>query len=226
VDGFHAVPVDHFPYVIGDFTLGLHFLTVEDVDSIAEKFEVFFEVTTPEQLLVDAGADQNLQQNQDGVLHAQASLTNVTWHWWPPDFLSCTDCPDPIVQQPDHNIIYTVEVTDINGCTATDIISITVEQGVDIYFPNIFTPDGDGINDIVMINSSEDNLQIKSLRIYSRWGELMSEQMNFPANDPQYGWDGTYRGKMMNPGVYVWIAEVEFGNSVSKIFSDEVTLIR
>jgi len=110
--------------------------------------------------------------------------------------------------------------------TAIISVSIVVENGQDVFVPNIFSPNGDGINDVVTLNSNSKIQAIKSLRIFDRWGEVISEQKNFPPNDPKFGWDGSYRGKEMNPGVYVWLAEVEYDDGHIKFFSDEVTLIR
>jgi gliding motility-associated-like protein len=53
---------------------------------------------------------------------------------------------------------------------------------------------------------------VKSLRIFDRWGEVVFEQNNFPVNDPLYGWNGTYKGKKPQAGVYVYQVEVYCDN--------------
>lgn len=65
------------------------------------------------------------------------------------------------------------------------------------FFPTAFSPDGDGINDIVKIHGS--NIETVELAIYDRWGKLM-----FETNDKNESWDGTFDGNNANPGVYVF----------------------
>ena len=95
-----------------------------------------------------------------------------------------------------------------------------------IYFPNIFSPNGDGINDIASFQTRENVQSIKSLEIYDRWGSLVHQQFNFTPNEPSNGWDGTNHGKILNPGVFVWITKMEFEDGNVKTFSGEITLLR
>src|SRR4029078_7017323 len=98
---------------------------------------------------VDAGDDQVIPEGEDGALIVTSSNDIATWLWSPVDFLSCLDCPDPFVLKPDHDITYIIIVTDENGCQASDTVSITIldEDEVKIYAPNIFSPNGDAINE-------------------------------------------------------------------------------
>ncbi len=100
------------------------------------------------------------------------------------------------------------------------------ELDYEIFIPTVFSPNGDGINDVVMIYSNSQVQNIRLLRFFSRWGELVSERSNFSPNDPRYGWDGSKSGKKLNPGVYSWVAEVEFVDGNVELFSGGVTLIR
>ncbi len=66
--------------------------------------------------------------------------------------------------------------------------------------------------------------QINTFQIYSRWGDLLFVSENFQPNDPVYGWDGTFNSKKLNPGVYVYFAEIEFIDGTKKIYKGDVTL--
>jgi gliding motility-associated-like protein len=73
------------------------------------------------------------------------------------------------------------------------------------YIPNSFTPDGDKFNQVFapVFTSGFDPYDYK-MTIYNRWGELI-----FESNDTQVGWDGTYGGKLVQDGTYVW--SIQFG---------------
>jgi gliding motility-associated-like protein len=111
-------------------------------------------------------------------------------------------------------------VSDTIECVTKDYIP------VNIYFPGVFSPNGDGINDIVFIQSNATVSTIHSLRIMDRWGNLVFENIQFAPNDPLEGWNGSFNGKVMNPGVYLYILEYEtsYGDVERKV--GDVTLLR
>ncbi|WP_163066341.1 gliding motility-associated C-terminal domain-containing protein, partial [Acinetobacter baumannii] len=70
-----------------------------------------------------------------------------------------------------------------------------------------FTPDGDGINDVFYVQAKGVR-NIKSLRVFNRWGEVVFEKTNILPNDVGSGWNGKIKGIAANPDVYVYICEV------------------
>ncbi|WP_421919853.1 gliding motility-associated C-terminal domain-containing protein [Marinifilum sp.] len=96
--------------------------------------------------------------------------------------------------------LYSVVFTDLNGCTGEDEIMVYIDR-YRIFVPNAFTPNGDGLNDsfdpIITGDFAGEEIE---MYIYNRWGELIYE-----FTDLGVGWDGTYKGKLVNSGVYVWI---------------------
>ncbi|MEO6132283.1 MAG: gliding motility-associated C-terminal domain-containing protein, partial [Saprospiraceae bacterium] len=171
---------------------------------------------------VDAGPDQYIHLGENAALKAEATFPVASWSWSPIDFLSCTDCPDPVVVSPDRDIQYLLTISNADGCMAYDKVQLFVSAGDEIFMPTIFSPNGDGINDLITINATPKVQNITSLRFFDRWGGLISEMRNFSPNDPGYGWDGNFNGKAVNPGVYRWVAEVEFKEGQHKIFSGDV----
>ncbi|MEO1713510.1 MAG: gliding motility-associated C-terminal domain-containing protein, partial [Bacteroidota bacterium] len=113
-----------------------------------------------------------------------------------------------------------------NGCSAMDATEIIVRFPQNIYVPNVFSPDFDGINDVFYPFAGNDVAQILTFRVFDRWGELLHENLNFQPNDPTYGWDGTFRGQPMNPGIFVYYLEVEFINGQTEVIKGDVLLMQ
>ncbi|MFM9949043.1 MAG: T9SS type B sorting domain-containing protein, partial [Saprospiraceae bacterium] len=91
--------------------------------------------------------------------------------------------------------------------------------------PTGFTPNGDGANDRLLVHGQE-GTTIRTFRIYDRWGELLYEARDFEVNDDNFGWDGSFIGKMMNGGVYLWYVDAEYADGVREVFKGQTTLIR
>ncbi len=146
--------------------------------------------------------------------------------WSPAEGLSCTDCLNPSVDILNTSI-YTVTIINENGCSDTEEIILRVEKGREVFVPNIFTPNNDGINDVLMIFADNDEVkEITTLQIFDRWGEQVFGANNFQANDPNFGWNGKFRDQELNPGVFVYWARVEFIDGFSLIVKGDVTLTR
>ena len=174
---------------------------------------------------VEIGNDITTQTG--GSITLNPSITNgpiIEWLWTPATDLGCTDCATPLANIRD-NITYTVTLKNIYGCTATDRISIHVFcESAQVFIPNAFTPDGDGLNDILMVRGS--GITVKSFRIFSRWGELVFEKKNFNPNDPRFGWDGKVRGVPATPDVFVYTAEVVCDNGIVYTYKGNTTVLK
>ncbi|NBB88887.1 MAG: T9SS type B sorting domain-containing protein [Bacteroidetes bacterium] len=117
-------------------------------------------------------------------------------------------------------------VTDSSGCSGQSSVRISVINDVDFYIPNAFTPNADGINDFFTVFSESGLVRVQQLLIFDRWGEKIYERTDFPTNDMSLGWDGRFRGQLMNPGVFVYLAEIEFIDGSLETVSGSVTLVR
>ncbi len=103
-------------------------------------------------------------------------------------------------------------------CPCDDTIPQKVPPPV-VFIPNIFSPNGDGSNDVFCVRGPEiDSLH---LQIYNRWGNLV-----FESNDINDGWDGTFKGEKCEEGVYVYWAEITFKNGVKEMKKGDVSLVR
>ena len=145
--------------------------------------------------------------------------------WTPATDLSCSDCSDPVAII-NNNISYRLSVENIFGCTASDTVTYTVECNREqVYIPNAFSPDGDGINDLLMVRG-KGIANIKSFRIFNRSGQVVFEKQNFMPNDPLAGWDGRINGVPASVDVYVYMAEVLCTAGTHFEFKGNVTLFR
>ena len=126
------------------------------------------------------------------------SGSNFTYTWNPVTDLSCTNCPYP-VSNSTVNITYSVTIADNMGCFRTvNTHTIIVELKGTVDVPTAFTPNGDGINDVIYV----DGWGIRKLnyfRIFNRWGQLL-----FESNDIKIGWDGMFNGVPQNMETYVY----------------------
>jgi len=146
------------------------------------------------------------------------------WIWTPDYGLSCTDCPEPWAR-PFRPTQYRLRILDLNGCPAEATVVVQVNRRRSLYAPNIFSPDGDGFNDRFLLFGRGVTI-VRTLRIFDRWGNQLYLNEDMAINDESIGWDGTFRGQQMQPGVYVWQAEVEFVDGVVEVFAGDVTVYR
>lgn len=147
--------------------------------------------------------------------------------WTPSQGLECNDtiCSSPVVTIKD-NVCYTVKVTNIYGCSGSDVICVKVFcESSQVFIPNAFTPDGDGVNDVLIVRASG-IATVKTFRIFNRWGEVVFERANFPPNNPNYGWNGSVKGKTGGPEVYVYTAEVICENGTGFTYKGNVSVIK
>jgi len=148
----------------------------------------------------------------------------IKWVWEPATDLSCSNCAAPRLTVHD-NISYIVTVTNRFNCVARDAINIfTFCKTAQVFIPNAFTPDGDGLNDVLMVRGK--GIHVNYFRVFSRWGELVFEKKDFEPNDPKYGWDGKIRGIPASPDVFVYTAEVICDNSVMHVYKGNTSLLK
>ncbi len=176
---------------------------------------------------VDAGDDQTIELGYEAEIEAFANTPpeNVTYTWTPPLALSCTDCSDPVAN-PVSTTTYTVLATNERGCPATDSLTIFVEILRPFFVPNVFTPNYDGNNDNFYVYGGPAIRQVRTLRVFDRWGGHVFRADNIPANTPNLGWDGLYRGKRVKPDVFVFYIEIEFVDGHIEVVKGDVTVMR
>ncbi len=150
----------------------------------------------------------------------------TSYAWTPADStLTCTDCPHPIAT-PIVTTTYSVTATTIEGCAGSNTVTIKLLcETSQVFIPNTFTPNGDGNNDRFYVSGKGLGL-IKRMAVYNRWGELVYEAYNVRPNDPGAGWDGTYRGEVVAPDVFVYVLDVMCSTGEPFVFRGDISLVR
>jgi len=207
-----------------DIPAGTYTITILDILGCTDEVEAT--ITQPVELIVDAGADQTIDLGFSANINSFYSpFGPVTYEWTPTDGLSCTDCPNPVAS-PVNTTTYIVTITDEDGCTATDQITINVVKNRPIYIPNAFSPNFDGTNDFFTVYGGPAAASIQALRVYNRWGALVFEAKDIPLNEPTLGWDGVFRGKVMNTGVFAFYTYIEFIDGEVVLYEGDLTLVK
>lgn len=154
---------------------------------------------------------------EDTLLLDASTKGNPLYLWSTGDTL-----PKLIVTEPGF-----YQVTATNHCREAKAgINVYFEDCQQVYFPNAFSPNDDGINDVFYPQDGGDVVEVVEMLIFNRWGNLVFENRNFRTNHPSAGWDGRFRGKRLNPDVFTWLAKVRFKNGVEEWQSGDVMLIR
>jgi gliding motility-associated-like protein len=152
----------------------------------------------------NAGHDTTINLT-DGSVQLTGS-GGVSFLWYPTTGLSCTDCANPIAS-PLSTTTYFLIVTDTNGCTdtATVIVFVVDVDCGEVFVPNAFSPNNEGKNELECVYGN----CIKSMEfsVYDRWGEKV-----FTSTDAKVCWDGTYNGKKLNTGVFVYYLKATLYN--------------
>ena len=175
--------------------------------------------------VANAGRDTVLFAGFSTRLGATYSSDVNRYVWTPTTGLSCYDCPNPVAS-PKMTTNYTVRAFNSGGCTSSDAVTVFVVcKDGNLYMPNTFSPNGDGMNDVYYPRGRGIQL-VRSLRIFNRWGEQVYRRDNFNANEPSTGWDGRHRGLELAPDVFVWIIDVVCDNNTIITLKGDVALVR
>ncbi len=170
-----------------------------------------------DEIILNAGSTVKLETTNTGDV--------TKWKWTPSKWLDNPNLASPTATARE-SIVYTCVAANDGQCITRDEVKITVIcNNANIFVPNTFSPNGDGMNDI-FYPRGKGVFTIKSLRIFNRWGEVVFERIGFQANDATAGWDGTFKGSKLPTDVYVYAMEVQCDNSTIIPTKGNVTLLR
>jgi gliding motility-associated-like protein len=157
------------------------------------------------------------------TIDAQKDLRK--WRWSGGASISCATCPNPQIRIVDDATIV-AHVVNRYGCASTDTVLVkTVCAETQLFVPNAFSPDGDGINDKLVLQGKGIKM-IRSFRIFNRWGAVVFEKTNFLPGDAAQSWDGTVNGKPVTPDVFVYVADVICEKGLPSSFKGNITILK
>jgi len=163
---------------------------------------------------VSAGADIYVLEGGQEKINATATGDNLTYQWTPSAGLDHDNILNPTIN-PTNNTVYTLVVTNGEGCSASSSVTVNVLKYPVI--PNTFTPNGDGVNDTWNIKYL-DSYPGNTVDIYNRYGEKVFSSVGYTVP-----WDGTYKGAVLPSDTYYYIINPRNGR---KVISGSVTIIR
>ncbi|MEN0003464.1 MAG: gliding motility-associated C-terminal domain-containing protein, partial [Bacteroidota bacterium] len=210
-------------------TAGAYELIAADINGC--QASAMLNVDAPKELIATLSAnDGSLEPlvNLGDSLRLRISLTDesatIDTIIWSPAISACANCENPVIT-PFISSEYAATVITTDGCSATASINIFVAESDRIFIPNAFSPNDDGFNDVFFINAAPEVIAIKEMQIMDRWGNQVFEASDVPANDPFYGWNGSFRGQRMQPGVFVYYVELELAGGISVVKAGELNLL-
>lgn len=161
----------------------------------------------------------NFQIGNDTTIYMGASI-NLTASGGASYLWDNGDTTSSIIVSPNIETTYQVTVYYSNGCYDIGTITVYVNDELNIFIPNMFSPNGDGANDYLMMYGYgfEDDIRFK---IYNRWGEVVYKADDLSElhvdSGPTSGWDGKHNNIDQPTGVYIWTLEATdlSGNSIS-----------
>ncbi|MBK9715940.1 MAG: gliding motility-associated C-terminal domain-containing protein [Saprospiraceae bacterium] len=150
------------------------------------------------------------------------SATGATKYIWTPK--AFIECLDTLCQKV--KIITTVPIhftiSSMDPCVEPAFLNIAgLQLNNDLFVPNVFSPNGDQINDLFLPTFKCDQVEFYKLQIFDRFGNLVFETLN-----KDNGWNGKFESQNMNPGVFAYHIQYQIKGSKRKLKAGDVTLVR
>jgi gliding motility-associated-like protein len=148
--------------------------------------------------------------------------------WFPESFFNCQQdfCLEQTILQSVQPLDIMVIVVDTNGCSGQAVLRLDIGIDPQVYIPNVFSPNHDGIHDWFTVYGDEEVKEVIEMQIFDRWGNNVFINTNFPPNEENYGWDGSFKRQDMNPAVFAYWAQVLFTDGSKGFYKGDVTLLR
>jgi len=209
---------------------GAYTAWVKDVnDCLWQQNRIFIEDAN--QFIAGLGSEvDNLTLGDSTILTAyfrnNVGQVQVNWASSIPNSFTCIQekC-ERIYAKPQTSTKFEVYAVDEAGCEAEASLFLRISNPKKVFVPTGFTPNNDGFNDILLTHGQSD-IKVLYFRIFDRWGEEVYAATDFFLNDPAIGWDGTFRGTVLNGGVYTWLMEVEYIDLQKDLFRGSTTILR
>ena len=146
--------------------------------------------------------------------------------WSPEEGLTRTAEQNVVIAQPFRSTQYQVRVVNKDGCDDRALLTVRVDRP-SIWAPNVFSPKRrDGQNDWFLIFAGEGAVRnIRTLQIFDRWGTMVFRNDDLQPNVEKMGWDGSFRGVVLQPAVFAWYAEVVLSSGEEVILKGDVTIV-
>ena len=200
--------------------------------SITDRFGCTLEdtaiVSSPVPLIVSLVGPTSATLGEQVQIQAQVNQSVDNANWGLPIDFECLNADCQTIQIfPLANTVVSYEVLQNGGCSASDSLSISVEDVRQVYIPTAFSPNGDGRNDTFRPFVGIPNVQsVLSFQVFDRWGGLIFERTAFLPQSSGDGWDGNAVGETLPSGEYTYVMQIQFIDGLVKEYSGGVLLVR
>ncbi len=223
LNGVSFASVGPIPFPLVAIPPGQQQIFLRD-DNGCERIDTI-EVPDPgNELILEVPDEFTIFNGESVSIEPQVNFSPVAVSWTPADGIS-----DPtslnVTASPTTTTTYTLGVQSQEGCILSREVLIRVVQPRRVYVPSAFSPNADGANDRFLPFTEEGNSVLR-FEVYDRWGERVFQVENLPQLDASQGWDGTFRGKPMPPGIYIYVVEIQYPDDSTELRRGEVTLMR
>lgn len=167
---------------------------------------------------VDAGTDDTIRR--DEFIEIDATSNASEYFWLPPDGLNDNTLLNPAAS-PFNTTQYLLTGISDKGCVNIDSVTIFVNVVNLFVVPSAFSPNRDGINDVFRIIKTLNVAELVEFRIFNRWG-----QMVFETTDLNGFWNGEFKGRPLDMGVYVYSIRAINKDGEEILHAGDVTLVR
>lgn len=213
--------------VFNNLPSGIYGLSVEDADGCRSMPFGSVVSSTPNVILEVIPSDTTITLLDTLALelviqfpgiYEDTLLSNIVWS--PAEGLDCSDCLTPMLIP--EQTYYDFEVSASypnNPCVIPAIATITVDNDLNVFIPNAFSPNGDGVNDFFKVYG--ERIVSHELIITDRWGEIV-----FVGNQQEPGWDGTWKGKALPPSTFGYLFKGKFADGKAIDLKGSFLLVR
>ena len=187
----------------------------------------FVELEGPDPYIVDLGEDLSVELGDIISIKAVSNEPTNSLVWFPPEVIPCAPNCEEQTWAPIESTWIEISALSENNCIDIDSVFIEVRKTRKIYIPNSFSPNNDNINDDFIVFARQPNVQlINRLQVYDRWGNVIFEANEVDPNDQSVSWDGQYKNREIDPGVYTYLIDVLFLDNEVISYTGTITIIR
>ena len=181
----------------------------------------------PPPVTVDVGSDITIYSGETVTLRGStgipvSEISKVLWNSIQDNI--CPRCLEKTFA-PALSTRYLLTVFDKNNCSGEDFTYVTVKD-LQVFVPNAFSPNDDGSNDYFTVFGDPKSFNVKSMRIYNRWGDLVFLAKDLIPGDEPNGWNGKFKGLVQSDGIYVYDIVLELPNNSVRNLKGEVFLLK
>ncbi len=224
--GPYSVQIDNGPQFISDvwpdsisqIGVGVHDIIVTDISGCDQSFTI--DIDDASAGVLSLGPDITISLGDSVLIPTQISDIDISQITWTPPGIASSSAP--FWFKPDETTTITVQVVDDQGCMYSDDKKITIFFEQNFFVPNVFSPNGDQINDLLEISFSVNPITIQTFEIFDRWGDMVFRS----SESNSVSWNGTFDGKDVPSGVFVIKMIYVDSDGEPHVFVQDLTIIR